>query len=371
MTIRPPQRILTEILLRRDRLTKAIRTGIDHSFTAAETGCAGRPGEVDRLVYFFLEGLPAIEGQFNQILLGSGVKATLSGIFCHQTPRCTPIPPSPSSPPGCELGDILFLVTYGGRLYSHYLGNAMLVQAKENAVSVGGTTQAFLYERAREFSYTAPGQLAGNVRSLRDSSYALWYWGFLRHHWRPGWEWSSEGIVARPIAAHRAMRPFEVALMDLICGVSGRRVKALDPGDPEEGWSRIVDDLIRVTARSAFRRQNAYVSRDKEPLRGEEVSRVLHDMAGSQECPNLVRCSLGRIFEFFDKELAEIGQKLTSNSESFDREVFLRDFPERKMDSDSNEVPPILGNKRPEGPEDGSGSSFVIMDFESKHRRRN
>ncbi len=58
MTIRPPQRILTEILLQRDRLTQAIRTGIDHSFTAAETGCAGNPGEVDRLVYFFLEGLP-------------------------------------------------------------------------------------------------------------------------------------------------------------------------------------------------------------------------------------------------------------------------------------------------------------------------
>lgn len=365
MTIRPPQSILSAILLRRDRLTKAIRTGISHAFTAAETGCAGSPGEVDRLVYFFLEGLSAIEGQFNQILFGSGVKATLSGIFCHQTPRVAPIPPSPSSPPGCELGDILFLVTYGRRLYSHYLGNAMLVQAKENAFSVGGTTQAFLYERAREFSYTTPRQLAGNVRSLKDSSYALWYWGFLRHHWHPSWEWGTEGIVARPIAVHQAIRPFEVALMDLVCGVSGRRVKALDLGDTEDGWSRIVDDLIRVTARTTFTRQNAYVSRDKEPLRGEEVSRVLQSMAGSRDCPNVVRCSLGRIFEFFDPELAKIGLKLTTDSEAFSREVFLRDFKVELMDRDGSAKPPILGNKRPEIFDDGSGCSFVILDFKS------
>ncbi len=369
MTIRPPQAILTEILLRRDRLMRAIRTGIDYTFTAAEHGCKGPPGEVDRLVYFFLEGLSAIEGQFNGILNGSGVRATLSGIFCHQTPRVVPDPASPTTPPGCELGDILFLATYGSRLYGRYLGNALLVQAKENASSVDGTTQSHLYEVATAFDYTTPDSLANQSRSLAGCDFSLWYWGFRRRFWDYPDRWMTEGIAARPRQRDGFEMPFEQALMDLICGVNGQRVKALSPTSTEAGWNKIVDDLIRVTARSAFRRQNAYISRDpeREPLRGEELIRVLLACRNSTNAPFLVRCSLDRIFGFFnDDELAKIGKALTTNSQEFDRDKFLSQY-ERKGETPpegGDAAPPSLGNERPpilDG--DGGGCSLVIIDF--------
>ncbi len=351
-------------------MTQAIGTGIDHAFTAAERGCAGKPGEVDRLVYFFLEGLPAIESQFNGILRGSGVRATLSGIFCHQTPKVTPIPASGTSPPRCELGDILFLVTYGGRLYSHYLGNALLVQAKENISTVDGTTQAHLYERANSFTYYTPNALSTQSRSLSDCEYALWYWGFRREFWNYPHRWGTDGIAARPPVPHLSHVPFENSLMDLICGVNGRRVKSLPTSDTSTGWSRIVDDLIRVTAKSTFTRQNAFVSRNKEPLRGEEITRVIQGMAGAPNAPFLVKCSLGRIFKFFDDELAGIGAKLTKESEEFDREKFLREFAKHARGRKDDGSPPRFGDERREDADSGGGGcSFVIIDFESEPPR--
>lgn len=330
----------------------------------------GNPGEVERLVYFFLEGLPAIEGQFNVILNGSGISATLSGIFCHQTPRVRPIPPSGSNPPGCELGDILFLVTYGRRLYTRYLGNAFIVQAKEDASTVDGTTQAHLYENASAFTYSSPRELNGQRRSLEGCQYAFWYWGFRPKRWFFPDPWHTEGIVARPRSGHGFARPFEIALMDLICGVNGRRVKALPAGDPCDGWSKVVDDLIRMTAKSAFTRQNAYVSRNRRPLRGEEITRVLQTMAGTGAAPFLIRCSLDRIFSFFDAEMAGFGRYLTAKSRHFEAEEFLSNFEFHK-EHDGDIPPPSLGNKRPEGPDDGGGGcSFVIMDFSSSQLDR-
>lgn len=365
MTIRPPQHILSEILLRRTQMTHALATAIDHSFTAAERGCAGRPGEVDRLVYFFLHGLPAIEGQFNSILNGSGVQATLSGIFCHQTPRVRPVPASPHSPAGCELGDILFLVTYGGRLYSHYLGNALLMQAKEQLRSVRGTTQAHLYEVATSFDYSWPAPLAGQTRLLHDTSYALWYWGMNPDHWRFHRAWFTEGVAARPTPVAQSMSSFEDALMDLICGINGRRVKALQAGDPSVGWSKIVDDLIRVTAHSAFTRRNAYISRYRRPLRGEEITRVLQHLADTPRAPFLIRCSLDRIFEFFGNGLEKVGVALTESSKAFDADEFSKEHSKGAKARDGGASPPMLGNGRPE-PVDGDngGCSFVIIDFQ-------
>ena len=367
MTIRPPQHILTQILLRKDRLTQAIRTAIDYNFTAAERGCVGNPGEVDRLVYFFLEGLPVIESQFNGILDGSGVRATLSGIFCHQTPRVMPVPASATTPLGCELGDILFLVTYGDRLYGRYLGNAFLVQAKEDASTVDGTTQAHLYEKAAAYTYSSPPSLAPQSRSFGGCKFALWYWGFRRRFWHYPAQWMTEGVAARPRLDHRFEMPFENALMDLICGVNGHRVRALEPNSTESGWSKIVDDLIRVTAHSCFTRQNAYVSRNKEPLRGEEIIRVLQACQGSPSAPFLVRCSLDRIFGFFDEDLARLGKELTARSHAFDRDRFLSNFPQKgeSGSGDGEASPPTLGNERPEAPDgDEGGCSFVIIDFE-------
>jgi hypothetical protein len=366
MPIRPPARLLAPILFEREQLIHAVGQTINLTFDAAEAGCVGQAGEVDKLVYFFLEGLPLIEEQFNRILHPYGVHATLSGIFCHQTPKVNPQPTPTHKPSSCELGDILFLVTYGRRLYDRFLGNALLVQAKEDAAAINGSVQEFLYQTADGFTYFTPGPLTGQSRDLSECHNSLWFWDFNgRHWWHPlPFFWRTTGISARRRMQFRHHRPFEFVLLDLICGVSGRRVRMLNANSPENGWSKIVDDLIRVTARSAFRRQNAYVTRNRQPLRGEDAVRAVNITMGSPP-PFLVRSSLERIFRIFDEEMAKLGAELERHSQGFDEEKFKHENPRRFVGGKSGaDGPPILGNERLAAPDgDDGGCSFVLLDF--------
>lgn len=328
----------------------------------------GTAGEVDKLVYFFLEGLPLIEDQFNRILREHNVHATLSGIFCHQAPKVIPTPTQSGLGNSCELGDILFLVTYGKRLYGSFLGNAMLVQAKLDANSVEGTLQEYLYRQANGFSYFRAGTLSGQSRHLHEGTNALWFWGFEpRYSWPLSHE--TEGIRARRSGSRHTHMPFEIALADLICGVNGRRARALEANATDSGWSKIVDDLIRTTARSAFHRQNAYVSRNREPLRGEDAVRAVDAALSSppDNTPFLIRSSFGRILSIFDQELAGLGQKLEAGGKDFHEDTFKaqhpRRFPGPSDDLKDNLPPPPLGNERPPEGDEGGGCSFVIMDF--------
>lgn len=367
MPIRPPVRYLSPLVFERDQLVHAVRQTIAHTFAAADAGCVGKPGEVDRLVYFFLEGLPLIEEQFNRILYQYSIRATLSGIFCHQTPKVVPDPhPTKGSGASCELGDMLFLVTYGRRLYGDFLGNALLVQAKEDSVSIRGSLQEFLYQSADGFTYRNPKLLVGQSRTLHECARSLWYWDFNGVHWwpGPGPRIQTAGIAPRHPTPVRRGWPFEAALVDLMCGVAGRRVRILNSNSPEIGWSKIVDDVIRTTARSAFKRQNAYVSRNKEPLRGEDAVRAVATVLGPNH-PFLVRSSLERLFSIFDEELAELGESIERLGQNFDEANFRQHLhkiagPEKP----DGEGPPLLGNARPSaGDDDDGGCSFVILDF--------
>ncbi len=354
MPIRPPIPLRSALLLHRNALRNALGQAIAHSFSAAETGTVGPPGEVDKLVYFFLEGLPAIEGQFNRILSAEKIRATVSGIFCHQTPKVTPLPVFPYKNKVCELGDILFLVTYGRRLSDNLLGNALLVQAKEDARTLTGTLQEHLYAAATSFTYHSPAHLSLQNRDLNGCQNAFWYWGLESHAW-----WSTEGIRARhqlhPIA-------FQDVLVNLICGATGRRFEALEPLSPEIGWSKIVDDVLRQTTTAAFHRQNAYISRNKEILRGEDVVRAVNAALGPKS-PFLIRSSFGRIFRIFDQELAARGLALENESKEFDEGRFKDLHTARfKRPNDNERGPPRLGDERPRDDE-GGGGSFVFIDF--------
>lgn len=369
MPIRPPVQILGPLLLERDRLIYAIGQTIDVTFAAAEVGCANGAGEVDRLVYFFMEGLPALEDQFNRILDPHGLRATVCGIFCHQTPRAEPQPNLHRGAGACELGDMLFLSTYGRRMFNRFVGNALLTQAKEDVRSVRGSVQEHLYEAATDFVYQSPRPLAGRRRWLGDCQHSLWYWNFDNGHvgmWPLPYRWHTEGISSRRPRCFRHHAPFEHVLGDLICGVAGRRVRMLEATSNETGWSKIVDDLIRVTARSAFRRQNAYVSRDREPLRGEDAIRAVNASAGNLP-PFLIRSSLGRVLSIFDHELAKLGQDIEHDGSEFNAETFFQRGelePEPKSVPQGSVPPPSFGNKRPvANDDDDGGCSFVIMDF--------
>jgi hypothetical protein len=173
-------------------------------------------------------------------------------------------------------------------------------------------------------------------------------------------EWVTAGVRPRP--RHNAPRPvpFEIVLGDLICGVRGKRVRKLQADSPDIDWSKIVDDLIRQTSLATFRRQNAYVSRGQEPLRGEDAVRAVNATLGANS-PYLIRSSFGKILSIFDEELATLGQKIESAGKEFDEARFKRANGKR-FDGTGN-PPPLLGNERIGNDDDDGGCSFVIMDF--------
>ena len=258
---------------------------------------------------------------------------------------------------------MMFLATYGRRLYGNILGNALLVQAKENAYEVEGTVQEHLYARAHSFEYTRPGALARQQRLLGEGALSLWFWGFNEDAMGLHPRWATESQNARE--PHFRHSPFEDVLTDLICGTVGRRFWRLEADAPDRGWSKIVDDVIRVTARATLRRQNAYIVRDRETLRGEEAIRVLRGVIDNQQ-PYLVRCSLARILGLFDAEIAKLGSAIESAQKHYTAE-FVDEVTEKRGDMEMKlgapELPPPIGNERRFSDDNGGGSSFVIMDF--------
>ncbi|MFN7138160.1 MAG: hypothetical protein ACK4UN_02355, partial [Limisphaerales bacterium] len=123
---------------------------------------------------------------------------------------------------------------------------------------------------------------------------------------------------------------------------------------------------IRTTARASFRRQNAYVSRNREPLRGEDAITAINGAAGNP-APYLIRSSLGRVLGIFDSELAKLGADIETQGLEFDPDKFLhhrRQSQSSTKTPEANLPPPVFGDVRPSmADDDDGGGSFVIMDF--------
>jgi hypothetical protein len=365
MPVRPPANLLGPLLLERDRLIYAVSQAINLAFRAADVGCTAPPGEVDRLVYFFAEGLPVIEDQFNLILEPHGVRAALSGIFCHQTPRVVPENQPGGRGHACELGDILFVTTYGRPLYKSILGNGLLVQAKEHIATVRGSLQEFLYEKAEAFKYQSPGRLAEQRRDLRECRHSLWYWGFDQRvaPYRM-LEWRTRGVSARRPGHLSPGCPFEITLVDLLCGITGRRWHALPEDSAQTRWSKTVNDLVRVTANSAFNRRNSYIVGNRQMLRGEEAVRRINHALGPRS-PFLVRLSLMKFLRSFGPEMEKIGASFGASRPASEEDDFKQQDASRfvAMADGSDEPPPNLGIERPVSPDnDDGGISFVVID---------
>ncbi len=145
------------------------------------------------MVYFFGLGLPRLQRCLNFVLKRYRVEVTISGIFCHQSPKVYP----DYGPRSCELADLTFLATYGRLLPSRGLGNALMVQAK-NDYSPGSTLQEQLYQSARKFRYEYS---PGGERVWTSVQDALWYWTFNAARRGPGAPWLTNTILARPLTS--------------------------------------------------------------------------------------------------------------------------------------------------------------------------
>lgn len=359
MPYKPPDTILRALLMERFRVIEVIQTVILYSFQKATFDCGGRAGEVEKLVYFYTEGLPQLEGALNAILKRHQVVVTISGIFCHQTPKVISTAPVRQSH-ACELADIAFIAAYDKMVGWDRtgLGNALLVQCKEIYSPGSDVYQEYLYQQATAFEYVRTKQLNGQTRNLSFANNGLWVWEF--KNWNQSAflpiEHSSRGILSRPWTPTDIYAvPFAIALFDLMTGVAGRGIQKLAITDTENGWSRIIHDLVSVTAKATLRCKSAPITRSGTQLRGYGALSFLKQY-WDIEPAMLFRCSLAEFLGHFHEsyELKAVGKKLEELSKSEIADKF----------KSSGEPPSgnnILGQSKFDG--DSEGGSFVVIRF--------
>lgn len=358
MPYRPSQEIADALIAERFEIRATIANAVDASFSAATRAFSGNAGEVEKLIYFFMEGLPILETGLNRLLRRHHVSVVVSGVFCHQTPKVRSA--APCSPSGsCELGDIAFIATYADLPAVDGFGNAVLMQAKSDFHPGVAADQEILYESADSFQYVSPTSLASQRRSLRGAHGCLYYWDF-GHRYQPLlWHTAHTtcAVLARPrrSGAHFVER-FENMLADMFCGTAGRGFTKTPSGN---GWTQIIHDIVENAATRAINHRRIF-----SPRHGSRPSR-LYNYAGalrSDSRTSLVRCSLSEFLEAFGSSVKAAGRQLEEEASNFTWETGEKNNPSGKDGGD--DLPPL--GRGDESDAGSGGGSFVVFQFKSE-----
>jgi hypothetical protein len=365
MPYRPPSALRKTLETERNQIAHRISEAVNDSFQKAQQVLVEGVGEIEKLIFFFMEGLPQIEGSLNELLSQHRVMVTVSGIYCHKTPIVRSISPS-QGVNGCELGDMAFLATYdNNRDLGQYLdgwGNGILMQAKEAYNPRVQTVQKELYEKSRRFRYTSPHPLTGQERSLSKKINSLYYWDF-----SGGTPTSSEhsnsysyttSILARP-GLELSLPPFEPfgqTLASLFCGQSGRGFQKKPEGT---GWSRIIHDLIENAATRSISHSKIFSPRGVKPSR---LYNYPAWILSAGRPTSLVRCSLAEFLKAFpDNALKDIGEKFEAEAKIFDLDEF-KSRDKGNLDGGST-APPSKLREQPNDDDYSGGGNFVVFQF--------
>ena len=288
------------------RADRAVRNSIDY---ACRILANPDPTEPDLVLSFFLHGIEQLESDWNTWLSPWGLSVKMSGAFFHGTPKVEPQPLTPAKQAAaearcgcltpvsgtCELGDLMVIVIHDEMPVGR--GNAIMFQAKKGFYGSADPLQRFLYEHADEFIYQrATPALNGQLRDMRpkeDLAYA--YWDIAPDHRafrsspRP-YRWGRAGSASLFAADAMIDRPvwdsFGEVLTDLIFGDSGEPFVL--PAS-NNGWSKIVHDLLTVTANKIMGSKSKVNVRGAK--RGRETDAVVRHLLANQGVP--VRNSLG------------------------------------------------------------------------------
>lgn len=267
----PSPRIQLALALNRLRIEAAVHTNLSHALGSAESQARHaahhqmRPDEVSVLIYFF-RLLPGLENRLNEILSPSGIGVEVKGIFCHKNGNLGPVVDFdvPPGSPGCELADLLILITHGGQDLGGPTGNACFLQAKVDRKGFGegksGRRQSDLYCRGRSFRFRKPEAYSSpelpdhpdagfRVMPGSDlSGFAFWSYDAFINEWEKHpyyrYAWGNSSAVAFPANLNdpRSDIGFGNLIYRLMEGSLGLGIAPPIPGD--YGWNRIVHDVV-------------------------------------------------------------------------------------------------------------------------------
>jgi hypothetical protein len=261
----PAPNIQQSIRLNRLGIEAVLNEGLAYALNCAclDPRTSGKPlgriDEVSVLIHFF-SFLPDLEAILNSILRPSGVGVGLKGVFCHKSGTLGPVVDFdvPPGHPGCELADLLILVTHRDRVSGAPLGNASFLQAKvERAKFSQGSSskrQSELYCQADSFRFRdqvdlpgLPVHLPAGFRYMPGpNTSGFVFWSYDAQSFAPPWHWawghSSAIAVPESIGDKTADLGFGSAIYRMMEGSFG--IGVAPPVSGDLGWNRIVHDVL-------------------------------------------------------------------------------------------------------------------------------
>ena len=239
-------------------LENLIDRALLNSFVWVTNRCGGRPQEPD---YVAALSTKFIKDFFNILVaVFPNYYFSATSVYCHQKPivdiNCSKKP---------ELGDILFV--YADRKQNgEILLNSLLLQAKVSNDSIlklpsGEMHQLELYKNWPKFTYFRAGHLNGEKRNVLPKSInsGAQYLLIDDDPFTNGL-YDSNGMFPMgcvvPDDVLCINESFSKELVNLLKFKAGRTFDK-DPYTTEDGWSKMIWDLLRIAASSCSKRKNA------------------------------------------------------------------------------------------------------------------
>lgn len=248
------------------RLVVSARYSVLISMLKAWDNCRVRgnnPEEPDIVASLVLNGTKILENEWRKIFESFKIQIAITGIYCHQTPK---VSFGGMVGKSCELGDLLWCHVHSDK-DGNVVRNAILYQAKKSSkqpyrIRKKELDQLFLYSTWPEFTYVTSGTLNDQKRHVKPSAPRRGAQYLLIDDRPP--ERPESGILGipgtypigscipnNPIIDHSDLGLELVHSLEFLSG---------DPFDDEKtatienGWSRVVWDILECSRKKAFRR---------------------------------------------------------------------------------------------------------------------
>lgn len=221
------------------------------------------PEEPDIVASLVLNGTKIIENEWRKAFNQFGVQLTVTGIFCHQTPKVSFTGMERDS---CELGDLLWCHVHRD-LDGKVTRNTILYQAKKSSeqpysISRNDSDQLKLYTDWPPFTYVNSGALNNQSRHVKPSAPRRGAQYLLIDDRPP--ERPESGIMGIPgtypigscIPNNPLIDHSDIGLefVHSLGFLSGDPFDDRETASKENGWSKVIWDILESSTRKAFRR---------------------------------------------------------------------------------------------------------------------